>query len=200
MATSDKSSARFRSATEFPKKIDHISSSEVSALYQEMRDCLIFTNRSRAQLIRRNEEHKQTALKLRTDIDRLQGMIGQLKLEKTQLAEGNQQIITALEREMSSMAGHLDQLSAAFDTVGDLDNPTQAQWSFLAFPSRFITFLRSIKAIVSWWREEKGEEPQAIEANVTSQSRLPDGTEEDRRNSPQMYTDQASQGRSLLDK
>jgi hypothetical protein len=55
-------SDRFRSATEFPKTIKPLDPSEAEQLYVEMRDCLIFTNRSRAQLLRRNEEHKRNTL------------------------------------------------------------------------------------------------------------------------------------------
>ena len=50
MATSDQVSARFRSATEFPKTIEGLEGVAADSLYVEMRDCLIFTNRSRAQL------------------------------------------------------------------------------------------------------------------------------------------------------
>jgi len=71
MTNSDQPLARLRSATEFPKTIEKLSRSEANSLYEEMRACLIFTNRSRAQLLRRNEEHKQSALKLKTDVGRL---------------------------------------------------------------------------------------------------------------------------------
>ena len=93
MSTSNQPSARFRSATEFPKTVKRLERSEADAMYEEMRDCLIFTNRSRGQLLRRNEEQKQSALKLKTDVQRLQSLINQLKLEKQQQAEGQQQII-----------------------------------------------------------------------------------------------------------
>ncbi|MDM9384861.1 hypothetical protein QUB80_29825 [Chlorogloeopsis sp. ULAP01] len=194
MATSDRSSARLRSATEFPKTINNLSRPQANQLYEEMRDCLIFTNRSRSQLLRRREEDKQSTLRLKADVERLQTMISQLKLEKEQLANSNRQIVTELEHEIGSMAGHLDELAAAFDSVADIDNPNQTQWSYLAFPSRFFKFIRAIKAIVLWWREEKGEEQEAIE--VTNQI----NDDEDRNDKPQMYTDPASQGRSLLDR
>ncbi|MFQ4142603.1 hypothetical protein [Chlorogloeopsis sp. ULAP02] len=92
------------------------------------------------------------------------------------------------------MTGHLDQLAAAFDSVADIENPNQTQWSYLAFPSRFFSFIRAIKAIVLWWREEKGEEEEAIE--VTDKINV----DEDGDDKPQMHTDPASLGRSLLDR
>jgi hypothetical protein len=45
---------RFRSATEFPRTLQGLESAEAEKLYLEMRDCLIFTNRSRSQLMRHN--------------------------------------------------------------------------------------------------------------------------------------------------
>ncbi|GAB4235858.1 MAG: hypothetical protein Kow00121_63300 [Elainellaceae cyanobacterium] len=204
MTTSDKTAARFRSATEFPKQIENLNAAEIVALYGEMRECLIFTNRSRAQLIRRNEEHKQSALQLKTDVERLQTYIHQLKLEKEEQAGDNRRIISALEQELGSMAGHLDKLSDAFDTVSDLDNPQQSQWGFLATPGRFFSFLRAIKAIVLWWREERDDGNSVTSG--TSSPQLPGDSpanldlEDDRRMNPQMYTDSASQGRSLLDR
>ncbi|NWF60130.1 MAG: hypothetical protein HXY43_12880 [Fischerella sp.] len=202
MTGRNQSSARFRSATEFPKTIGSLSNAEADELYKEMRDCLIFTNRSRSQLLRRNEEHKQSALRLKADVERLQVMISQLKLEKEQLASSNRQIVTDLEREIGSMAGHLDKLSAAFDSVSDVDNPEKAYWSYVSVPSRFFKFLRAIKAIVLWWREDKGEETKALNVTNVSQSYVTGevDVDEERREKPQMYTDSASQGRSLLDK
>lgn len=202
MAAQNQSSARFRSATEFPKTIESLSHSEADKLYKEMRDCLIFTNRSRSQLLRRNEEHKQSTLRLKADVERLQVMISQLKLEKEQLASSNRQIVTDLEREVASMAGHLDQLSTAFDSVSDVDNPEKVYWSYLSVPSRFFRFLQAIKAIVLWWREDKGEETELLKVTNVSQSYLPGevDAEEEYTDKPQMHTDPASQGRSLLDK
>lgn len=197
MTKQNQSSARFRSATEFPKTITNLNTSEADNLYQEMRDCLIFTNRSRSQLLRRNEEHKQSALRLKTDVERLQIMINQLKLEKEQLASGNRQIVTDLEREISSMAGYLDTLSAAFDSVADVDNPDKAYWGYMSFPGRFVKFLQAIKAIVMWWREDKNEDTAvtriSLPGDVTDNEDIVD-------DKPQMNTDPASINRSLLDK
>jgi len=201
MTNSDQPLARLRSATEFPKTIEKLSRSEANSLYEEMRACLIFTNRSRAQLLRRNEEHKQSALKLKTDVGRLQVFINQLKLEKQQLAEGNQLIISELEREVQTMTKHLDQLSDAFNTVADLDDPAQTQWNFLALPSRFFKFIQAVRAIVLFWREERQEDAGDTQFVSTSRPQLSGEAEisDDRRERPQMYTDPASQGRSLLD-
>lgn len=201
MATSKEPSARFRSATEFPKTVENLERAAASEIYTEMRDCLIFTNRSRSQLIRRNEEHKQTALSLKSDTERLQGLINQLSLEKEQINFSNRQIISELQHEMAAMAGHLDELSNAFTTVSDVDNPQQAEWAFLAFPGRFVRFLRAIKAIVLWWRGEQSpaEANSVINVSHTPLPGDPD-LERDRRDNPQMYSDPASQGRSLLDR
>ncbi|YAF97386.1 MAG: hypothetical protein AB3A66_06920 [Nodularia sp. CChRGM 3473] len=199
MTGQNHSSDRFRSATEFPKTIANLKAAEADKLYQEMRDCLIFTNRSRSQLVRRNEEHK---LRLKTDVERLQTMLSQLKLEKEQLASSNRQIVTDLEREISSMAGYLDTLSTAFDSVADVDNPEKAYWGYVSVPGRFFKFLQAIKAIVLWWREDKSIETKTLKATTVSSISLPDEVtdDEDRTENPQMHTDQASIGRSLLDK
>lgn len=195
MATSDKSNARLRSATDFPKTIESFDPSEANKVYEEMRDCLIFTNRSRSQLIRRNEEHKQTILKVKTDFDHLQEIINQLKKEKELLADDNRKAVTELELQIGTMSGHLDKLSAAFDSVSDIENTSQAQWSYLSFPNRFFNLVKAIKTIVLWWREEKDDEPKAINKDF-SQLHLygrDDSQEEDK---PQMRTDPASQQRS----
>ncbi|ABA25008.1 conserved hypothetical protein (plasmid) [Trichormus variabilis ATCC 29413] len=202
MTESNQSSARFRSATEFPKTIASQSTAEADNLYKEMRDCLIFTNRSRSQLLRRNEEHKQSALKLKADVQRLQSMISQLKGEKEQVAADSRQIVTALEQEIASMAGYLDQLSTAFDSVADVDNPDKAYWGVLSVPGKFLKFLNAIKAIVLWWRDDNGEEAKALKPKHDSQPYL-SGTvadDDEELDKPQMHSDQASQGRSLLDK
>lgn len=200
MATSsDQTSARFRSATEFPQTIKQSNRLEADALYEEMRDCLIFTNRSRAQLLRRNTEHKQSALQLRLDVERLQGLINQLTQEKQQLTQNNQLIVADLEQEISSMTTHLDRLSTAFDDVADIETMPQTQWSFLTLPGRFFKLLRTVKEIVLSWREEQ---PKALADHHPSASLGPGETEveSDRRDRPQMFTDPASVGRSLLDK
>lgn len=194
MATSDKSNSRFRSSTDFPKTIESFDPSEANKVYEEMRDCLIFTNRSRSQLIRRNEEHKQTILKVKTDFDHLQGMISQLKKDKESLAEDNQKVIAALELQIGTMSGHLDKLSSAFDSVSDIGNVSQAQWGYLSFPDRFFNLVKAIKIIVLWWREEKHEEPKILNKDF-SQLHLY-GREDSEEDKPQMGTDNASQQRS----
>ncbi len=110
MATSKRPTDRFRSATDFPKTVEHLSTSDVSQLYVEMRDCLIFTNRSRSQLIRRNEEHKQTISTLRNDAARLQQFIHQLEQDKQTLTQSQQDNITSLKQELGTMSSHLDQI------------------------------------------------------------------------------------------
>jgi hypothetical protein len=202
MPASEQPSARFRSATEFPKTIDHLSLPEATVLYIEMRECLIFTNRSRAQLVRRNEEHKQSAIKLKSDVERLQGFIAQLSLEKEQLAASNQLIVSELEREINSMASHLNQLSDAFDKVADVENSSQLQWGMLSFPSRFMNFLRAVRAIVLFWRDERGDEGTALPSGQPQlpNSPMPEADAADRQERPQMHDDPASRGRSLLDR
>lgn len=193
-------SDRFRPATDFPKTIVDLGKEDATQLYVELRECLIFTNRSRAQLLRRNVEHKNNALQLKEDVQRLQGLIHQLTAEKRQLAASSQAVVAELEEEMTLMGSHLDRLSDAFETVAEVEAMEQAQWSFLALPARFFRFLRTVKAIVSWWQDERNPE---LSSNLEpSETQLPGqlDTESDRRENPQMYTDQASQGRSLLDR
>lgn len=93
------------------------------------------------------------------------------------------------------MAGHLDKLTDAFDAIADIENPT----GFIAQPGRFFRFIKALKAIVLFWREEQDEQP--THGALTGSVQLPKGygTDADRRANPQMYQDPASQGRSLLD-
>lgn len=200
MSKSDSSSPRFRPASEFPKNIDNLQTEEANKLYQEMRDCLIFTNRSRGQLLRRNQEYKNSTANLKSDVERLQSLIHQLSSAKQQDSQGSQQTIQALENELQVMTSHLDQLSEAFDLMG-VNDPEQAKWG-LVTAGRFYKFWNAIFKIVLWWREENN--------NNSSNTTLPSSAvpllqsefdvDEDRKDRPQMYDDQASIGRSLLDK
>lgn len=180
---------RFRSATEFPKTLEHLPSTEAEQLYAELRDCLVFTNRSRAQLVRRNEEHKQKTLMVKADLERLQQLIQTLNQEKQQISTQNQQTVTELTQQISLMSSHFDKLTEAFDGIADIENPI----GFMAQPSRFFRFIQALKAIILFWRDES-DSP----ALTAAPAQPP--TEADRRENPQMYSDQASQGRSLLDK
>lgn len=193
MAGSDRSTARFRSATEFPKTIQPFSPTEANQLYAEMRDCLIFTNRSRSQLLRRNEEHKQTALSLKADIARLQSLINQLNADKQELVQTRQEAMVELERELKTMTTHLDHLSKAFEEVEEVNGAM----GVLAIPGRFTRFWQALKALILWWREEYGEEPTPAAKVLPSSS--PQAAESDRRENPQMYSDPASVQRSLRD-
>lgn len=197
---SGQASARLRSATEFPKTVEHLSRTQADELYVEMRDCLVFTNRSRAQLLRRNEEHKQSALRLKTDVERLQGLIYQLTQEKQKLAQSNQLVVAELEKEMSAMAAHLDQLSLAFDGVEDIETAQQTQWSFLSMPRRFFEFIRAVGAVVTWWRQEQPAEDSPVENLSIPQLPAHANQPEERKERPQMYDDPASNNRSLLDR
>jgi chemotaxis protein histidine kinase CheA len=191
MATSNHPTERFRSATDFPKTVEHLSASDVSQLYVEMRDCLIFTNRSRSQLVRRNEEHKQTVVTLRSDVARFQQLVSQLAQEKQVLTQNNQDVVAALEQELNTMTSHLDQISQAFKEVEDIGSPMGA----MAFPSRFNRFWRALRALITWWREENdgvdsGALPPALSLSLN---------QEDRQEKPQMHSDPASVQRSLRD-
>ncbi|MBW4466233.1 MAG: hypothetical protein KME07_12465 [Pegethrix bostrychoides GSE-TBD4-15B] len=183
-------SERFRSATEFPKTLDRLAPAEAEQIYVEMRDCLVFTNRSRAQLTRRNEEHKQKVQLVKADVERLQAMIQQLGAEKQQMARSNQQTVSELTEQVELMSTHFDQLTAAFDGIADIENPA----GFMAQPSRFFRFIQALKAVILFWRDESNS--PALPNYSVSQ---PAVTEAERRENPQMHSDQASQGRSLLD-
>jgi uncharacterized protein YukE len=196
MTPSNSNTKRFRSATEFPRKLQNLELTEAETLYQEMRDCLIFTNRSRAQLMRHNNGYRDKVTQLKTDVAKLQSSINALSLEKRDLVQSKQGAIAALQQEMGTLTQHLDQLSDAFDDVANFDITGPNQFGFLASSGRFFKFLRAVRSIVTWWRQD--------ESSIT-QSSLPVSTHssddsEDRRNNPQMYTDPASNGRSLLDK
>jgi len=203
--------ARFRSATDFPKNIESLETDEANHLYAEMRDCLIFTNRSRAQLIRRNEEHKNKAIALRSNVDRLQSMIDRLNQNKQSLAGGQQAIIDELEQEMEGMSQQLDQLSDAFSAIEGWADPDTGQFQFMAIPQKLFSFLRTVKNIVLAWRGDDGDinSNRAIAPSRGGPSfsdgphgnaLTPDEEEQDRLDRPQMYEDQASINRSLLDR
>jgi methyl-accepting chemotaxis protein len=191
MATSNHPTERFRSATDFPKTVEHLSASDVSQLYVEMRDCLIFTNRSRSQLVRRNEEHKQTVVTLRSDVARFQQLVSQLAQEKQVLTQNNQDVVAALEQELNTMTSHLDQISQAFKEVEDIGSPMGA----MAFPSRFNRFWRALRALITWWREEN----DGVNSGALPPASSLSLNQEDRQEKPQMHSDPASVQRSLRD-
>ncbi|MBW4690464.1 MAG: hypothetical protein KME27_01720 [Lyngbya sp. HA4199-MV5] len=191
MAKAKEPTDRFRSATDFPKTVEHLNASDVHQLYVEMRDCLIFTNKSRSQLIRRNEEHKQTISTLRNDAVRLQQLINQIDQDKQALAQSQQDVITTLKQEMGTMSSHLEQISEAFRDVEDIGSPMGA----MAFPVRFNRFWKALRALITWWREENDD---LVIGSSTSPAASPlPSKPEDRQEKPQMYTDPASVQRSL---
>ncbi len=196
------SSARFRSATEFPKATNILNRSDLDAVYGEMRECLIFTNRSRAQLMRWNDQHKQDKLQLKETVHRLQGMIHTLTAEKQSLTQDHQQIVSELELEVSSMAIHLDRLSDAFEPFAAMEDSEQSRWSFVALPGRFFKFLNAVKSIVMWWRDEQDvqDETQISGESTPSLFGSAEPIDDDPRDRPQMYSDPASVNRSLLDR
>ncbi len=153
MVKAKTNSARFRSATEFPKTIRGMEQGAAEPLYQEMRDCLIFTNRSRAQLIRYNNQYRSDLDQLKADQSRLQTLINQLSQEKAAITTRNQEIIDNLKAEAKIMAQHLDELAVAFDQVSDI-KAENLQWDFLALPQRFFALWRAVKAIVLAWRRD----------------------------------------------
>lgn len=193
---------RFRPATDFPKDVSQLQRAELERTYLEMRECLIFTNRSRGQLLRRNEEHKQTSLQLRENVAKLQVSIQKLAKEKEQLAASSQELLQGMEQELVAMGSRLETLSSAFDAVADVETADRMQWSFLTLPQRFLNFLNAVRSIVNWWRQEQGIEPTPPQPALPSTERKPTPEEEaeDRRTNPQRYTDIASVQRSLLDK
>ncbi|WP_448604169.1 hypothetical protein [Thermoleptolyngbya sp.] len=193
---------RFRPATDFPKAVSQLQRVELERTYLEMRECLIFTNRSRGQLIRRNEEHKQTSLQLRADVAKLQASIQKLAQEKQQLAASSQDLIQGMEQELMAMGDRLETLSSAFDAVADVETAERMQWSFLTLPQRFLNFLNAVRSIVNWWREEQGIETTPSQPALPPAKRKLTPEEEaiDRRENPHLYTDTASVQRANLDR
>lgn len=194
MTSLPSSTARFRSATEFPKSIDALEPQQVSVLYEEMRECLIFTNRSRAQLIRRNIEHKDTTLQLRDRINYFQSLIDQLQNQKQHQLQAKEALIAQLSEEMGQMGAQLDTLSAAFDAVGNIEAETQTSWGSLIFPRRFLNLLQAVKSLMQWWQQQ--DDDRSHPAELTGDTI----DEQDRRDRPHLYSDQASHNRSLLDR
>jgi hypothetical protein len=195
MADSNSNTERFRSATEFPRTLQGVESAEAERLYLEMRDCLIFTNRSRSQLMRHNNGYRGKVAQLKTDVAKLQSSINALSLERRDLEQSKQEAIAALQQEMGALTQHLDQLSDAFDDVANFDVTGPNQFGFLAASGRFFRFLRAVRSIVLWWRQDQVE-PSAVQSSLPANINSPDDSE-DRHNNPQMYTDPASINRSL---
>jgi hypothetical protein len=196
MASSNSNPERFRSATDFPRTLQGVESVEAEKLYLEMRDCLIFTNRSRSQLVRHNNGYRDKVTQLKTDVSKLQASINALSLEKRDLMQSKQDAIAALQKEMGTLTQHLDQLSDAFDDVANFDVSGPNQFGFLASSGKFFRFLRAVRSIVLWWRQDDS----SISQSSLPPSVTPTDDSEDRHNNPQLYTDPASVGRSLLDK
>ncbi|MEO1123716.1 MAG: hypothetical protein AAFX95_06510 [Cyanobacteria bacterium J06639_16] len=163
-----------------------------------MRDCLIFTNRSRSQLIRRNTEHKETTLQLRERIKHFQGLIDQLQTQKQAQLQAKEALITQLATEMAEMGEQLDTLAEAFDAAGDLELTLQTHWGNVAFPGRFMRFLRAVRALIQWWKR-KDDDSDSLSSGAQPTLPSADLDEQDKRDRPQIYTDQASVNRSLLD-
>jgi hypothetical protein len=207
MATATPQPHRFRPATDFPQQIGTLEREQADSLYVEMRECLIFTNRSRAQLMRRNTEHKDKALKLRGDLSHLQSLIDQLQAQKQmQLAE-REAIIAQLAGEMKEMDTQLGTLSDAFDAVGDVAGEAQAQWGRLLFPARIMNLLKAVKALMQWYKKDDDPDLSNSMIPVGNTPNPSDGMiqidiidEQHRRDYPHQYTDQASINRDLLDR
>lgn len=196
MADSKSDTTRFRSATQFPTDIAGLEREQGNALYTEMRDCLIFTNRSRAQLIRRNTEHKATTLQLRERIQHFQTLIDQLQTQKQIQLQAKEALITQLAAEMTEMGEQLDTLADAFDAVGDPELIAQTHWGYGSLPGRFMRFLKAVRSLMQWWKRKDDESHAGAQAALPSA----DEDDQDRRDRPQLYTDQASVNRSLLDR
>jgi len=196
--TASTDNARFRSATDFPKNIQELDSMQASSMYEEMRDCLIFTNRSRAQLLRRNSEHKETTLQLRDRLTHFQSLIDQLKNQKQAQLLEKEALINQLAEEMTEMSTQLGTLSDAFSEVGDVEAEAQTHWGQLVFPARIVRLLRAVRSVMLWWNQRDGQSlpedsdvVEIVHANAT---------EADKQDQPQMHSDQASTGRYLLDR
>lgn len=172
-----KPTERFRSATDFPKTVEHLDASDVNQLYVEMRDCLIFTNRSRSRLIRRNEEHEQTILTLQDDVDRLQKLIHQLSEEKQALVQRQQSTIATLEQELNTMLSYLGQVSQAFREVEDITSLMEG----VAIPDRLNRFWQASKVLVDWWQEENDDFDTDVRALLSSSSLPSSGDRQEKR-------------------
>jgi DNA repair exonuclease SbcCD ATPase subunit len=181
---------RFRSVSDFPPSIAELDRPEAEALYEEMRACLTFTNRSRAQQMRRKEQYKQSTIALQSDVVRLQDLIQQLATDKGEISQTERDTITALEAELTQMSGRLDRFSHAFDDVEALQNPME----LMANPGRFIRFWKALKDLIMWWREM-----DETDRTLSATPLTPEQLAQDRRDNPQMYNDIASVQRSLRD-
>lgn len=176
MSSSDQPIARFRPATDFPKTITDLDRSAADALYVEMRECLVFTNRSRGQLNRHNSDYRQNILKLKQHVETLETLSNRLTQDKQRLATQTS-LLPELEQEIETMKTYMNQLSEAFGDVAELRDSTHTQM----MPGRIWKFFQAVKAIVLWWREENS--PPVI---------LPALTEEEIDEKPQMIDERRS--------
>ncbi|PZD73578.1 hypothetical protein C1752_02054 [Acaryochloris thomasi RCC1774] len=205
MDSKDQYTQEFRSATEFPKTIDGLDSSEADLMYREIRAYLVRTNRSQGQLKRYNNDYRSDIKIYKTEITELQNTTSRLQLAINSLAAQKQEIfqekveaINLLEEEIGNLSSHLDTLSNAFDGIVGFDSPN-AQWGSQSFTQRVFAFLKSVRQIVQWWRRDN---PQPVvegsQGNVLP-SVIQNGTNDDRIENPRMHTDPASINRALRD-
>ncbi|MGB3295710.1 MAG: hypothetical protein WBB01_22225 [Phormidesmis sp.] len=199
MASSPSSTARFRSATDFPQSIQELERSQGEAIYEEMRDCLIFTNRSRAQLVRRNSEHKDKTLELRAKVGHFQELINQLQSQKQVQLQQKADLIDQLAAEMAEMHSQMGLLSEAFEAVGDPESEMQQHWGLISFPQRFMRLIKAVKSLMQWWHSQDDSQDRLAEGSPVVITDAEAEDEQDRRDRPQLYSDQASINRSLLD-
>lgn len=202
MAAASSKTARFRSATDFPLKIESLDKEQTALLYAEMRECLIFTNKSRGQLIRRNTEHKDKVVNLRANIIHLQGLINQLQTQKQSQLKDREALIAQLSSEVTDMNTQLNTLSEAFESVGDLEADAETHWGRLMFPQRILKLLQAVRSLMQWWHRQDDSRPltdnQTTPSLEGAEVNLID--EQHRRDYPHLYTDQASVNRDLLDR
>ena len=96
------------------------------------------------------------------------------------------------------MSTQLGVLSDAFNEVGDVETDVQTHWGQLIVPTRFIKLLRAVKSVMLWWNQRDGQSlPEDSDAIEIVHESAPEAA---KREQPQMYSDQASTGRSLLDR
>ncbi|NJM96254.1 MAG: hypothetical protein HC800_02750 [Phormidesmis sp. RL_2_1] len=95
------------------------------------------------------------------------------------------------------MSAQLNTLSDAFDAVGDLESEGQAQWGRMLFPHRIMQLLRAVKSVMQWWQQR---DDYQIKNAAPAELVDPAAEEQDKRDYPERYTDQASVNRSLLDR
>lgn len=185
MANSTQSATQHRSTTDFPRRVDHLSRTDLETIYFELRQ----SHKSLAYSQGRYKSlYAKTRDQLHTESRRLQEFVHKLALEQKgsfQLrneSEDLRQVRATLETELKEMSQRFDGLASAFDGI----NSSGGRLTML---ERFGKLYAAVRDLLLWWRDDDDPGLPAAKPNPQPQSPagLLDSNEDDARilaNSP----------------